>query len=108
MLARHVKRKKTGDLGDNCLANERTHNNEVLWSSSTERVVKSKNFVKYVTKHFDLTRDLRSRELKQVTFALLAKRFIINANKPKRSPQQSVAATPEDVKSFCVLLPYVM
>ena len=27
------------------------------------------------------------------------KRFI----KPKRSPRQSVAATPEDVKSFCVL-----
>lgn len=38
-LRKTCKEKKTGDLGDNCLANERTHNNEVLWSSSTERVV---------------------------------------------------------------------
>ena len=56
------------------------------------------------------TSDYRSKELKQVTSALLAngyqKWFIIDSSKPKRSPQQSVAAAPEDGKSFCVL-PYV-
>ena len=56
------------------------------------------------------TSDYRSKELKQVTSALLAngypKRLIIDSSKPKRSPQQSVAATPEDRKSFRVL-PYV-
>ena len=44
------------------------------------------------------------------TFVLLSngcpKRFIINSSKPKRSLQRSVAASPEDVKSFCVL-PYI-
>ena len=56
------------------------------------------------------TSDYRAKELKQVTLTLLAngypKRFIINSSQPKRSPQQSVGATPEDEKSFCVL-PYV-
>ena len=56
------------------------------------------------------TSDHRAKELKQVTLALLAngypKRFIINSSQPKRSSQQSVAAAPEDKKSFCVL-PYV-
>ena len=56
------------------------------------------------------TSDCRAKELKQVTLALLAngypKRFIINSSQPKRSPQQSVGAAPEDEKSCCVL-PYV-
>ena len=56
------------------------------------------------------TSDYRAKELKQVTLALLAngypRRFIINSSQPKRSPQQSVGAEPEDEKSLCVL-PYV-
>ena len=58
------------------------------------------------------TSDYRSKELKQDTAsALLAngypKQFIIDSSKPKRSPQQSAAAAPEDVKSFCVLPAHV-
>lgn len=56
------------------------------------------------------TNDHRTKELKQVTPALLAngypKRFLINQSQPRRSPQQPVTAAPEDEKSFCVL-PYV-
>ena len=55
------------------------------------------------TNNIPTTSDDLSKELKQVTPALLAngypKRFIIDSSKPKRSPKQSVAAAPEDVKN---------
>jgi len=90
-----------------------THTERYLAFESHHPIAHKKAVVKSLTNranNIPTTSDYRCKELKQVTSALLAhgypKRFKVDSSKPKWSPQQSVAAAPEDVKSFCVL-PYV-
>ena len=90
-----------------------THTERYLVFESHHPMAHKKAVVKSLTNHANnmpTTSDYRSKELKQVTSALMAngypKRFIIDSSKPKRSPQQSVAAALEDGKSFCIQ-PYV-
>ena len=90
-----------------------THTERYLAFESHQPIAHKKAVVKSLTNratNIPTTSDHRAKESKQVTLALLAngypKRFIINSSQPKRSSQQSVAAAPEDKKSFCVL-PYV-
>ena len=107
-----VYRQENGQLA-NKVYRKPTHTERYLAFESHHLIVHKKAVVKSLTnraRNIPTTSYFRSKELTQVTSALLAngypKRFIIDSSKPKRSPQQSVAAAPEDVKSFCVL-PYV-
>ncbi|XP_068708190.1 uncharacterized protein [Montipora foliosa] len=107
-----VYRQDNGQLA-NKVYRKPTHTERYLAFESHHPIAHKKAVVKSLTnraRNIPTTSYFRSKELKQVTSALLAngypKRFIIDSSKPKRSPQQFVAAAPEDVKSFCVL-PYV-
>ena len=87
-----------------------THTERYLTFESHHPIAHKKAVVKSLTNHTNnipTTSDYRSKELKQVTSALMAngypKWFIIDSSKPKWSPQQSVAAVPEDRQSFCIL-----
>ena len=87
-----------------------THTERYLALESHHPIAHKKAVVKSLTnrvRNIPTTSHFRSKQLKQVTSALLAngylKRFIIDSSIPKWSPQQSVAAAPKDVKSFCVL-----
>ena len=91
-----VCRQDNGQLA-NKVYRKPTHTERYLAFESHHPIAHNKAVVKSLNRASNIptTSDYRSKELKQVISALLAngypKRFIIDSNKPKRSPQQSAA-----------------